>query len=89
MSSCFSSPVVFVPVLLAFFIVDLWFLLQTYCINQKPEEVTVKKIAVLLTNQNYLACVASALVFMITADASHLRDSFNYGLQAVLAAKAE
>ncbi|CAI1531927.1 Uncharacterised protein [Serratia grimesii] len=69
--------------------VDLWFLLQPYCINKKPEEATVKKIAVLLINQNYLACVAAALVFMVTADASHLRDSLNYGLQAVFEGKGK
>ncbi|MEL4885726.1 hypothetical protein N6P31_01350 [Pectobacterium betavasculorum] len=43
----------------------------------------------LLTNQNYIACVIAAVVFIATSDASYLRDSINYGLQAVLAAKAD
>ncbi|BEM13398.1 hypothetical protein ACSJM2_04545 [Serratia marcescens] len=45
------------------------------------------KIAALLTNQNYLACVVAALLFIVTDDASHLHDSINYGLQAVFDAK--
>lgn len=43
----------------------------------------------LLTNQNYIACVIAAVVFIATSEPSHLRDSINYGLQAVLAAKAD
>ncbi|HAX9726176.1 TPA: hypothetical protein JS159_004244 [Serratia marcescens] len=45
------------------------------------------KIAVLLTNQNYLSCVVAALLFIVTDDACHLHDSINYGLQAVFDAK--
>ncbi|VUS24799.1 hypothetical protein SB6417_00045 [Klebsiella pasteurii] len=41
----------------------------------------------LITNQNYFFCVVAAVVFVATADTSHLRDSINYGLQAVLDAK--
>ena len=41
----------------------------------------------LIRNQNYMACVVAALVFVVTNDANHLRDSINYGMQAVLDAK--
>jgi hypothetical protein len=47
----------------------------------------VQKIAALLTNQNYMACVVAALLFIVTADNIHLRDSISYGLQAVFDAK--
>ncbi|WP_158524169.1 hypothetical protein [Serratia marcescens] len=47
----------------------------------------MKKIAALLTNQNYLACVVAALLFIVTADNIHLRDSISHGLQAVFDAK--
>ncbi|MBQ4773458.1 hypothetical protein F9U44_18310 [Pectobacterium versatile] len=43
----------------------------------------------LITNQNYIACIIAAAVFIATSDANHLRDSINYGLQAVVAAKAD
>ncbi|MBF4654529.1 hypothetical protein IS506_15730 [Serratia marcescens] len=48
---------------------------------------TVIKIVTLLTNQNYLACLVAALLFIVTADTNHLRDSINYGLQAVFDAE--
>ena len=41
----------------------------------------------LIRNQNHLSCVVTALVYIVTADANHLRDSINCGLQAVLDAK--
>ncbi len=47
------------------------------------------KIVTLLTNQNYLACVVAALLFIVTDDASLLRGSLNYGFQAVINAKGE
>lgn len=56
-------------------------------LHKKSEEVTMKKIAALLTNQNYLACVVAALLFIVTADNIHLRDSISHGLQAVFDAK--
>jgi len=47
----------------------------------------VIKIVTLLTNQNYLACLVAALLFIVMADTNHLRDSINYGLQAVFDAE--
>ncbi|WP_172606637.1 hypothetical protein [Pantoea coffeiphila] len=41
----------------------------------------------LISNQNYIACVIAVLAFVMTADKNFLRDSINYGLQAVLDAK--
>ncbi|MGP1216166.1 hypothetical protein [Serratia sp. CY34543] len=77
----------FVPVLLPFFMVDLWFVVQSCCSFLIHGFETMKKLLALVTNQYFLACVAATMVFVATGEQSHLKNSIDYGLQAVLEAK--
>lgn len=47
----------------------------------------MKKLLSLVTNQCFLACVVSTMVFVATGEQNHLKNSIDYGLQAVLEAK--
>lgn len=47
----------------------------------------MKKLLALVTNQYFLACVAATMLFVATGEQSHLKNSIDYGLQAVLEAK--
>lgn len=42
----------------------------------------------LMKNNNFIMCVLAVVIFVATRDAAHLRESIQYGLQAVLDAKA-
>ncbi|WP_342208609.1 hypothetical protein [Serratia ureilytica] len=84
---CFQSTTVFVPVLLSFFMVDLWFVVQSCCSFLIHGVETMKKLLALVTNQYFLASVASTMVFVATGEQNHLKNSIDYGLQAVIEAK--
>lgn len=47
----------------------------------------MKKLLALVTNQYFLASVASTMVFVATGEQNHLKNSIDYGLQAVIEAK--